>query len=86
MVQPYLDLLDEHGETALCFVAGDDGVGSNAHGLQLSHAFRKGAILTSTTVEQVAGLFAKEVISRCPPSPEAVALAHEVLAADARVG
>lgn len=73
MVQPYLDLLDERGETALCFVV--DGTG----GLELSHAFRKGAILTSTDVEQEGDLFAAEDITSRIPSSEEVHLATRVL-------
>ncbi len=64
MVQPYLDRLDEHGETAHCFVSAPGGGG----GLELSHAFRKGAILTSTDVEQEGDLFAKEQIDVRTPS------------------
>jgi len=74
MVQPYLDLLDERGETALCFVAGESG-----DGLDFSHAFRKGAILTSTDVEQEGDLFAKEDISTRVPSAGELELAHRVL-------
>lgn len=77
MVQPYLDLLDEHGETALCFVV--DGSG----GFELSHAFRKGAILTSTDVEQEGDLFAAEDITGRVPSAEELHLATRVLGSDA---
>ncbi len=77
MVQPYLDRLDELGETALCFVASPQ-----TGDLELSHAFRKGAILTSTTVEQEGDLFAKEEIDRRTPSDEEVGLARRVLASD----
>ena len=52
MVQPYLDLLDERGETAHCFIINEGGT------MTLSHAFRKGAILRSTEVEQEGDLFA----------------------------
>ena len=58
MVQPYLERLDELGETAHCFVAAPGGNGE----MVLSHAFRKGAILTTTDVEQEGDLFAKEEI------------------------
>ncbi|MEP1125310.1 MAG: hypothetical protein ABJH68_15610 [Ilumatobacter sp.] len=77
MVQPYLDRLDELGETALCFVASPQ----TGH-LVLSHAFRKGAILTSTTVEQEGDLFAKEQIDRRTSNDEEVGLARRVLASD----
>jgi hypothetical protein len=86
MIQPYLELLDERGEIEHCFVRGvteQTSPGVNRHGLVLSHAFRKGAILTSSDVEQVAGLFAKEVITACDPSEESLDLAHQVLATDA---
>jgi len=77
MVQPYLDLLDERGETAHCFVAGPDGR------LVLSHAFRKGAILTTTEVEREGDLFAVEDITARTPSGAELALAEAVLATDA---
>ena len=75
MVQPYLDLLDERGETAHCYIVGETG-------LELSHAFRKGAILTSTEVEQEGDLFAKEEISARVPSAAELALAEQALATD----
>lgn len=77
MVQPYLARLDELGETALCFVASP-----NTGDLVLSHAFRKGAILTSATVELEGDLFAKEQIDRRTPSDEELGLARRVLASD----
>lgn len=80
MIQPYLSLLDERGETEHCFIV--DG-GAERAGLTLSHAFRKGAILVSTTFEQEGGLFAKEDVSLRVPSPPELALATRVLATDA---
>ena len=77
MVQPYLDLLDERGETALCFVVDASGE------FELSHAFRKGAILTSTDVEQEGDLFAAEDITGRVPSAEELHLATRVLGSDA---
>lgn len=77
MVQPYLTRLDAHGESAHCFVAGADGR------LELSHVFRKGAILTSVEVEQEGDLFAKEDIGARAPISEERALAEAVLATDA---
>lgn len=74
LVQPYLDLLDSAGETALCFVS--DGRG----GLEPSHAFRKEAILAGGPVEQEGGLFAKESISPATPTPGQLELATRVLA------
>ena len=76
MVQPYLDLLDERGETAHCYVAGADGV------LELSHAFGKAAILTTTEVEQEGDLFAKEEITERVPNADELQLAQAVLATD----
>lgn len=77
MVQPYLTGLDEHGETALCFVAGADG------DLVLSHAFRKGPILRSVEVEQVGDLFAKEDIESRVATEAELSLGRRVLETDA---
>lgn len=74
IVQPYLHRLDELGETALCFVPGDE-----VAGLALSHAFRKGAILVSTEVEQEGDLFAKEDIGPRVPAADEVELAVAAL-------
>lgn len=79
IVQPYLDRLDEHGETALCFVA---ATGSTDE-LVLSHAFRKGAILTSADVEKKGDLFAKEQIDTRTPTDAEVDLARRALGTDA---
>lgn len=78
MVQPYLDRLDELGETAHCFVA---AAGASTE-LVLSHAFRKGAILTSVDVEQEGELFAKEQIDARTPSDAELDLARRALATD----
>ncbi len=72
MIQPYLDLLDEFGETALCFVSVDGR-------WRLSHAFAKAAILTGGDVEQEGDLFAKEQISARVPSDVALDLARAAL-------
>ena len=77
MIQPYLDLLDERGETEHCFVVGGDG-----HTLRLSHAFRKGALLAGAGVERTGDLFATETISSRRPSADELALAEAVLATD----
>lgn len=77
MVQPYLHRLDELGESAHCFVLGESGE------LELSHTFRKGAILTSADVEQEGDLFAKEDISARHAVPADLALARAAL--DTRV-
>jgi hypothetical protein len=75
MVQPYLDRLDELGESAFCFVPAADG-----DSLELSHVFRKGAILTTTDVEQEGDLFAKEDITVREPDERERALVDAVLA------
>ncbi|MFK7919812.1 MAG: RimK family alpha-L-glutamate ligase [Ilumatobacter sp.] len=76
MVQPYLDRLDELGESALCFVTEPNGEP------RLSHAFRKGAILVSTDVEQTGDLFATEQIDPRTASADELELARRVLATD----
>ena len=69
LLQPYLDRVDEHGETALLFF---DGV--------FSHAIRKGPLLKrgegSTT-----GLYAEETIEPRTPSADELAVAQRALAA-----
>lgn len=77
MLQPYLDLLDQHGETAHCYVVDESGC------LSLSHAFRKGAILTGTDVEQEGGLFAKEEIAARVPSAAELDIAERALSTSA---
>jgi len=67
MVQPYLESIDEQGETGMVFLEG-----------QYSHAIRKGAILRPD-VEYVGGLFAKEDIRRRDPSGDERAVADRVL-------
>lgn len=56
LVQPYIDRVDAHGETALIYLAG-----------QFSHAIRKGPILARAT-ESVGGLFAAEQIDPREPT------------------
>ena len=69
LLQPYLDHVDEYGETALLFF---DGV--------FSHAIRKGPLLKrgegSTT-----GLYAEETIEPRTPSPDERAVAQRALVA-----
>lgn len=69
LLQPYLDRVDEHGETALLFF---DGV--------FSHAIRKGPLLKrgegATT-----GLYAEETIEPRTPSADELAVAQRALAA-----
>jgi len=69
LLQPYLDRVDEHGETALLFFDG-----------AFSHAIRKGPLLKrgegSTT-----GLYAEETIEPRTPSADELAVAQRALAA-----
>ena len=69
LLQPYLDRVDEHGETALLFFDGG-----------FSHAIRKGPLLKrgegSTT-----GLYAEETIQPRTPSADELAAAQGALAA-----
>ncbi len=76
MIQPYLDDIDERGETALCFLAGRRG------GLEFSHAFRKGPILHVDEPAWDGDLFAKEEITSRVPSGEELELARAVLDLD----
>jgi glutathione synthase/RimK-type ligase-like ATP-grasp enzyme len=75
MIQPYLESVDAHGETALVFLAG-----------RFSHAIRKGALLVEgqgPTQE----LFAAEQIAPCAPRPAELDIATRVVAhATARFG
>lgn len=68
MLQPYLEGVDAHGETALVFIAG-----------RFSHAVRKGPLLPAGGLA-TAGLFAPEEISVRPPDAAEHALAQRVLA------
>lgn len=69
LVQPYLDQVDEHGETALIFFNG-----------VFSHAIRKGPLLQRDG-SATAALFAPEAITPREPSAAEIDLAHRVLAA-----
>jgi O-ureido-D-serine cyclo-ligase len=60
MLQPYLDRVDEHGETAVVYIGG-----------RYSHAFRKGPLLHLGD-DLVSGLFAPEHIT--PREPDAAEL------------
>ena len=68
MIQPYLDGVDEHGETALIFVGGE-----------FSHAARKAAIL-SGDMSWSTGLYADENVTPATASPAELELAHRILA------
>ncbi|HKZ10572.1 MAG TPA: hypothetical protein VJL61_07685 [Rhodanobacteraceae bacterium] len=69
LLQPYLDAVDEHGETALLFF---DGV--------FSHAIRKGPLLKRGG-DATTGLYAEESIEPRSPSPDELAVAQRALAA-----
>lgn len=69
MVQPYLDLIDHHGETALMFFGGE-----------YSHAASKGAMLGGR-LEMVAGLYKEEVIRPRVATAQELAIARAALAA-----
>lgn len=67
LLQPYLDRVDEHGETALVFIAG-----------RFSHAIRKGPLLRRGEGPTRA-LFAEEHISARTPTDDDVRLAERTL-------
>ena len=69
LLQPYLDRVDEHGETALIYFAG-----------QFSHAIRKGPLLRRGEGATRA-LFAAEHITPRTPSATEVSIAEQTLAA-----
>ncbi|MHB1139069.1 MAG: ATP-grasp domain-containing protein [Microthrixaceae bacterium] len=67
MVQPYVDSVDEQGETGMLFFGGE-----------FSHAFRKGALLTDGPAA-VDGLYAPEQIEARVPGTDERSLADAVL-------
>ena len=69
LLQPYLDRVDEHGETALIYFAG-----------QFSHAIRKGPLLRRGE-DATRALFAAEHITPRTPSGAEVTIAEQTLAA-----
>ncbi len=69
LLQPYLDQVDLHGETALIYFEG-----------RFSHAIRKGPLLRRGTAPTGA-LFLEEQITPRTPDPEELRLADGVLAA-----
>ena len=69
LLQPYLDLVDLHGETALIYFAG-----------RFSHAVRKGPLLQRGSAP-TDGLFALEHITPRAPADEELQVADRVLAA-----
>lgn len=69
MIQPYLDLVDSQGETALLYIGG-----------QYSHAIRKGPLLRrNQEVEHVHGLYLQEEISPREPRSDQRSLADQVV-------
>ena len=69
LLQPYLERVDEHGETALLFF---DGV--------FSHAIRKGPLLKRGE-DSTAGLYADETVEPRAPSADELDVARDALAA-----
>ena len=69
LLQPYLDRVDEHGETALLFFDGT-----------FSHAIRKGPLLKRGE-GSTAGLYAEETIEPRIPSADELTVAKHALAA-----
>jgi hypothetical protein len=69
MVQPYLELVEDHGEAALMFFGGE-----------FSHAAAKGAMLAGQT-EMVAGLYKAEVIRPRDATSAELEIARAALAA-----
>lgn len=74
MIQPYLREVDAYGESALLFLGGE-----------LSHAIRKGPLLTPA-MEPVAGLYKEEEVEPRQPSEGELAVADRVLELMADVG
>jgi O-ureido-D-serine cyclo-ligase len=71
LLQPYLERVDQDGETALMYFAG-----------QFSHAIRKGPLLPpGATASPAIGLFAPEKITPRTPGADELQLADRVLAA-----
>ncbi|WP_439664487.1 hypothetical protein ACSHWB_00240 [Lentzea sp. HUAS TT2] len=68
LVQPYQSTVDENGETALVFFAGE-----------YSHSFHKGPMLAQGLAEAESGLYVEERLGSIEPSPGQVALAEQVL-------
>ena len=69
MLQPYLPGVDQHGETALIYLAG-----------RFSHAIRKGALLPAGA-PSTGALFAPEDISTRTPGADELAVGQRVLGA-----
>jgi len=69
LLQPYLERVDEHGETALLFFDGE-----------FSHAIRKGPLLKRGE-GPTTGLYAEETIESRTPSADELAIAQRALTA-----
>lgn len=70
MVQPYLDSIEQHGETALIFL-----------GTEFSHAIVKGAMLAGAKEMEAGGLYLEEDVAAREPTTEQLAVARRALAA-----
>ena len=70
MVQPYIEAIEERGETALIFVGGE-----------FSHAVTKGAMLVGGRGFEAGGLYLEESIARREPTDAELAVARAALAA-----
>jgi hypothetical protein len=68
LVQPYQSSVDEHGETALVFFAGE-----------YSHSFHKGPMLVQGLAESESGLYVEEKLRAIEPSAPQLDLANQVL-------
>ena len=69
LVEPYLDRVDTHGETALIYFAG-----------RFSHAIRKGPMLRPGE-QPTENLFAAETITPRAPTPEELEVGEQALGA-----
>jgi hypothetical protein len=70
MIQPYLDTIEQHGETALIFIGGE-----------FSHAVVKGAMLRGDKDIGAGGLYLAEEIAAREPTDDQLAVARRALAA-----
>jgi glutathione synthase/RimK-type ligase-like ATP-grasp enzyme len=70
MAQPYLDAIEQHGETALIFLGGD-----------FSHAIVKGAMLVGDKGLEAGGLYLEESVAASEPTPAQLAVARRAIAA-----
>ncbi|GLY51040.1 hypothetical protein [Lentzea sp. NBRC 102530] len=68
LIQPYQSSVDENGETALVFCAGE-----------YSHSFHKGPMLAQGLAEAESGLYVEERLRAIEPSATQIALGEQVL-------